>query len=122
MEWYKIKNNTEKKVKIDISNFYSEEKKTEYRNEVLKEMEKIEEQTTVQDKWNTICKVCTDAGKKILGTVKNHVVKKDVKAEELSDELHKTNKDITATQDAEVRKTKEKHRRELKAKLRARMK
>ena len=122
VEWYKIKNNTEKKVKIDISNFYSEEKKTEYRNEVLKEMEKIEEQTTVQDKWNTICKVCTDAGKKILGTVKNHVVKKDVKAEELSDELHKTNKDITATQDAEVRKTKEKHRRELKAKLRARLK
>ena len=122
VEWYKLKDKTKKTIKIDTSNFYNEDMKTEYRKEVLKGIEEITKQTTAQDKWDKICSTCLDAGEKVLGTVKKHTEKNDKEAEELSDELHKVNKDIAATQDAETRKEKEQHRRVLKGKLRARLK
>ena len=122
VEWYKLKDKTKKTIKIDTSNFYNEDMKTEYINEVLKGIEEITKQTTAQDKWDKICSTCLDAGEKVLGTVKKHTEKNDKEAEELSDELHKVNKDIAATQDAETRKEKEQHRRVLKGKLRARLK
>ena len=122
VEWYKTKKKGEKQIKIDISNFCDEEMKTNYRNEVLSNMEKIEEQNTAQSKWDSICKVCKDAGEKVLGTVKNHKEKKDEKLQKLSEELHQTNNDISATQDAETRKKKEERRRELRSKVRTRLK
>ena len=68
------------------------------------------------------CNTCLEAGKKVLGTVKKKAEKKDVRAQELSDEIHKVNKEISAAQDAENRKKKEDRRKELKRKLRARLK
>ena len=50
IEWYKIKNRKEKEVKIELSNFYCEDKKAQYQAEIKNNMEKIEQQNTAQDK------------------------------------------------------------------------
>jgi len=122
VEWHKIKNKMKKRIKINSSNFYCEEKKSQYRNEVLNGIEKIEEQKTVQDKWDTICNICIEAGEKVLGKVEKHKKEKDKKVQELSEEVHKISNEISATQDKENRRKKEKKRRELKGKVRARLK
>ena len=122
VEWYKIKNKKSKEKKIDLSNFYCEDKKAQYQDEVKNNMQKIEEKDTVQEKWNAICTVCKEAGEKVLGTVKKVVDEKDKKAQEISKEIHKVNKEIDATTGEETRKKKEEKRKELKAKLRKRLK
>ena len=122
IEWHKIKSNTEKTEKIDISNFYNEDNKTAYRKEVLKGIEEVEHQETIQDKWNSICQISKDAGKKVLGVITNHKEKKDEKLQKLSTESKKIRQDILAAQDAEVRKKKKEQRKSLKKKLRERLK
>ena len=89
---------------------------------MLNGIEKIEEETTAQGKWNKICTVCLEAGEKVLGKVEKHKEEKDKKAQEMSEEIHKISKDISATQDEENRKEKEERRRELRGKLRGRLK
>ena len=43
VEWYKIKNRKEKEVKVDLSNFYCEDKKAQYQDEIKNNVEKIKE-------------------------------------------------------------------------------
>ena len=122
IEWYKIKNRKEKEVKIELSNFYCEDKKVQYQVEVRNNMEKIEQQNTAQEKWNAICTVCKEAGEKVLGTKNKAVDKKDSKAQEISTEIKKMNKEIDSTTGQEAREKKKEKRNQLKAKLRARLK
>ena len=122
VEWHKIKNKKAKQIKLNIGNFYCEDKKAQYRDEVKNNMEKIEQQTTAQEKWNAICTVCKEAGEKVLGKVKKAVDEKDKKAQEISEEIHKVSKEIDATSGEEAKKKKEEKRKELKAKLRKRLK
>ena len=122
VEWYKMKNNKEKEEKIDLSNFYCEDKKAQYRNEVQQNMEIIEQKNTAQEKWNAICTVCKDAGKKILGTINKAVDEKDPEAQDISRDIHQLSQDIKATTEEETRKKKEEKRKELKVKLRKRIK
>ena len=76
----------------------------------------------MQDKWDTICNICIEAGETVLGKVEKHKKEKDKKVQELSEEVHKISNEISATQDKENRRKKEKKRRELKGKVRARLK
>ena len=122
IEWYKIKNRKEKEVKIELSNFYCEDKKVQYQVEVRNNMEKIEQQNTAQEKWNAICTVCKEAGEKVLGTKNKAVDKKYSKAQEISTEIKKINKEIDSTTGQEAREKKKEKRNQLKAKLRARLK
>ena len=109
--WHKIKNRKAKQIKLNISNFYCEDKKAQYRNEVKNNMEKIEQQTTAQEKWNAICTVCTEAGEKVLGQMKKVVDEKDKTAQEISKEIHKVSKEIDATSGEEAKKKKEEKRK-----------
>ena len=77
VEWHKTRNTKDKTVKVDTSNFYNEQNQAAYKVEVLKSIDKISQQATVQNKWNTICTICNDAGEKVLGTIKNHKENKD---------------------------------------------
>ena len=78
-----MKNKKINNTKINTSNFYNEELKIQYRTEVLKGIKEIKRNATAQDKWNTICTVCKDAGEKILGTTRNHKQKKDNKLQKI---------------------------------------
>ena len=109
-------------MKVDTSNFYNEDKKVEYRTEVLKGINKINQQQTIQEKWNTICTVCKDAGKKIFGTITNHKKKKDETLQRLSSKSHKIRHEISATQDSDTRKKKAEQRKAIKVKIWERLK
>ena len=67
-EWYEIKIKNERaQRKIDIKGFADKNKQMEYYEEVRNNLNRIACQKRGQEKWNEICKVCTEAGERVLG-------------------------------------------------------
>ena len=71
-EWYRIKIKNEKaQRKIDIKGFADKNKQMECYEEVRNDVNGIACQKTSQEKWNEICKVCTEADERVLGRVRH---------------------------------------------------
>ena len=66
IEWYKSKTNGNNIVKIDVNNLTNEEKKEEYKTEISKEIDRVKQKNTAQEKWNRIGEICKESGKKVL--------------------------------------------------------
>ena len=77
----------------------------------------MKHKNTAQEKWNTICEICKETGKKVLGTVKRIRNHNDEELQQLSETAKKIRKDIEAAQDAEIRNRKNEVMKEIKSQI-----
>ena len=122
IEWYETKTNGNNIVKIDVNNLTNEEKKEEYKTEISKEIDRVKQKNTAQEIWNTICKICKETRKKVLGIVKRKRQHKDEEIQQLSEKAKKKRKEIEAANDEVVRKRKKEALKEIKSKIKTNVK
>ena len=103
VEWYKLKSKELKKDNIDISNFTNKDKKEEFQKLIVKEIEKVKEQTTAQGKWDKMREISKETGKKVFGVKTRQSEHKDEELQTLSLKAKKLRKDAEACEDSETR-------------------
>ena len=71
-QWYKIKFISRRpQRKLNIKGFSNKNKQNEYNEEVRNNIDRTACQKRGKEKRNEICKVCIEAGEKVLGRIKH---------------------------------------------------
>ena len=86
------------------------------------EAEAIEEPLTPQERWRSICKVAKEKAEEVMGIRKRGKRTNDQQIQQMAKEKHKLQKDIEASTDQNQRKDKLRQKKELKLKIRKRIK
>ena len=122
-EWYRIKMKNEKaQRKIDIKGFADKNKQMEYYEEVRNNVNRIACQKRSQEKWNEICKVCTEAGERVLGRVRHTKRYHDNELEQKSKVLRELRLDIESCQNSQKREMMTKKKKDLKSGIKKKIK
>ena len=120
IEWTKLEKEGKTAGHIDTNGFADTSKRAKYRE--LVEAEAIEELLTPQERWQSICKIAKEKAEEVLGIRKRGKRTNDQQIEQMAKEKHKLQKDIEATTDQNQRKDKLCQNKELKLKIRKRIK
>ena len=121
-EWYKIKSKKNNTQNINIKAFADKIKQAEYKTEVRESIQEIKNQESSRDKWNTVCTVCSKAGKKILGNKTSNKQHPDKELEELAKNKKKAKDNMNSCKDNTQRKQLAKEKKEIKTRMTKRLK
>ena len=122
IEWHKKKSRQVKTEKIDLSGLNEIEKQSEYSTKISKELERVKQKSSIQQKWNTICEMCKQVGKEVLGLRKKKIEHRDNKLTELSSETKELRKVIESSTDSKHRQEKQEKMKQIKTQINKRIK
>ena len=72
MQWWKMKSNVGKIIKIDIDKFNEVEKREAYKRDIIKDIDKLNEVFSTDDKWKCVTDICKNSAKQNLGQKKSN--------------------------------------------------
>ena len=120
IEEYKLQTvRTKYEHKVDIEGFNDIEKKRRYK-EATKEVI-VEQNVSPQEKWSIIVRKCKEIGKQTLGNKPRTVKFNDPELADLSQLQKKIRADISSVQNQEIRKEKIKKLRDVKSKIKRKL-
>ena len=121
INWKRIRSKNIKVERLDTEGFSDIKTKKEYQKEVKIATTNIKA-NNAQERWNQICKVVRETGKKVLGSKKITKRANDKHLETLSEKKFKIRMDINSTTEITTRKEKQQELKEIKKEAKARLK